>query len=331
MNYPEIPNVTFLGDTHLGRRFMEGVPIERRGEREEMVWAQFEKELHSHNPVYHIMVGDLFDTFDVDNAVVLRAAQIYLKAAQELEGCTFLILRGNHDAARSDTRVSSFELFKAIVAGQGNIWVVDEPRIFTLPNCGTMGLMPWHPFRSAAEQAEILKGLRSPDVSDDFDFVVCHCDTEAWNGNDFNLLPLAQLSQLTKVVVTGHEHTKRSFKTKGVTVHVTGSMQPYSHGEDPEHTMYKTVSVDEMYALGDVSNFYLRVVLQPGETPPEVPNCLGYKVQLSTVPLDEDPDITVDFEEFDTTNIFKGVLAELKVLPAIQALVLTKFTESLNA
>lgn len=325
MQYPEIPNVEFMGDVHLGRRFIEGVPLERRGEREEEVWEQFEQDLNNlESGLVHIQVGDLFDTFDVPNEVVLRAANLYLEAARRLSSIQFFILRGNHDASRSDTRVSSFDLFKAIVGSQDNIWVVDQPMIY-----GTMGFMPWDPFKSAKEQAEGFNQWMPERVAH-LDFIVCHCDTKAWNGNDFNVLPLDQLKDLTKIVVTGHEHIKRSFVSKGVTVHVTGSMQPYSHGEDPDHSRYWTGTPDELALLEDTSNLYLRVVLQPGETAPPIPNCLGYKVQIGAVE-EEESDITVDFEEFDTTNIFKGILKELGVSADIQAQVLDKFTESLNA
>lgn len=37
--------VKSLGDVHLGRRFTQGVPLHRRGEREALVLAQFAAEL----------------------------------------------------------------------------------------------------------------------------------------------------------------------------------------------------------------------------------------------------------------------------------------------
>lgn len=324
MFYPEIKGVEFMGDVHLGRRFIEGVPLDRRGEREEMVWAQFEHDLSCHNGDYHIQVGDLFDTFDVDNAVVQRAAAIYKRVAKNLRGCKFLILRGNHDASRSDTRVSSFDLFKEMIEVADNIEVIDTPRVIPLYGDRAFGMMPWDPFKSAKEQAQELI-----DGGDLMLFVVCHCDIKGF-GNDFNIIPTETLKRITDIVVTGHDHHKRDLKMHGVTVHVTGSMQPYSFGEDPEGTMYLTVTPAELAALGDVSNKYVRVVLQPGETPPEVPNCLGYKTVSAKASMD-DEEMDVGFEDFvDTLSLFKEILLELEVSASKTAAVLDKFTESFN-
>lgn len=319
MNYPDIPNVTFLGDAHLGRNFVEGVPLDRRGEREELVWQQFEKELTG-TTTLHSQVGDLFDKFDVPNEVILRAANIYLAAARRFPSTQFTILKGNHELSRSNLKVSALAIFKAIVSTQENIHVFTEPTVFR-----NVGFLPCDSFKSAKEQAEALATSGS-----NLDFIVTHCDTEAWGSDTHNVLPLDQLKHLTKIIVNGHEHVPRTFQSQGVTVHVTGSLQPYSHGEDPEHTMYLTLTPSEL-AVTDVSQKCVRVVLQPGEEGPPIPDCLAYKVMLSTQPLDEAPDITVEFEEFDTTKIFKDILAELKVSPKVQAMVLHKFTESLNA
>jgi DNA repair exonuclease SbcCD nuclease subunit len=324
MNYPEIEGVELMGDVHLGRRFIEGVPLDRRGEREEMVWAQFEHDLHTHNGDYHIQVGDLFDTFDVDNAVVKRAAALYKKAAKNLRTCKFLILRGNHDASRSDTRVSSFELFKEMVEVADNIEVIDTPRFIPLYGDRCFGMMPWSPFQSAEELAKVLCLNRISKV----EFVVCHCDLKGF-GNDFNVIPVDTLKQITDVIVTGHDHHRQDLKMGGATVHVTGSMQPYNHGEDPLHTLYWTGTTAELAQLPDTSKLYIRVVLQPGEAPPEIPNCLGYKTVTSTATDDEE--MEVGFDEFvDTIALFKEILKEFEVSAYKTAAVLSKFTESLN-
>jgi DNA repair exonuclease SbcCD nuclease subunit len=288
------------------------------------VWAQFERDLRCHNGDYHIQVGDLFDTFDVGNEVVLRAARIYRAVAADLRGCKFIVLRGNHDASRSDTRVSSFDIFKELVNGIGNIWVAHLPTV-----CHHFGLLPWSPFKSAEELAkELLEDMARREKSS-LSFVVCHCDLKGF-GSDFNVLPVDTLKQITDVIVTGHDHHKQDLKMQGVMVHVTGSMQPYTHGEDPGHKMYWTGTAAEMALLGDTSNLYLRVVLSPGEEPPAIPNCLGFKTVQGESSEDEAPDLTLDFEDFDTTKIFQGVLKELEVSPRFFNQVLEKFTESLN-
>lgn len=327
MNYPEFPGVEFMGDVHLGRRFIEGVPLDRRGDRESMIWNQFYADLHCHDGDFHIQVGDLFDNFDVSNDTVLRAATMYISAAQKLSGCQFFVLRGNHDASRRYDKASSFEVFKKIVENVPNIMVVDEPYI-SLEN--RFGFMPWDPYRSALMQVQTLssllpltcEGLDEPPLK----FVVCHCDVKHYGGDTFNVLPIDELSNLAKHIVTGHDHTKRTFKN----VFVTGSMQPYSHGEDPDHTMYLTMSLEELRDTQvDLTNKYVRVMLRPGEETLAVPNCLGFKTQLLGA-KEEESDITVEFESFDTVGLFRGILEELKVAPAFSKLVMEKFQENLN-
>ena len=74
--------VRFIGDPHLGRVFKTGVPLHRRGEREEMVWATFEKALTENTQDIDaiVIMGDLFDKMHVPNAVVLRASDLLWKS-----------------------------------------------------------------------------------------------------------------------------------------------------------------------------------------------------------------------------------------------------------
>lgn len=329
MLVPEIKGVTFLGDVHLGRKFIEGVPLHRRGEREEAVWKQFENELKGCTSGIHIQVGDLFDSFDVDNATLLRAAEIYLSAARLNTNTTYIVIRGNHDASRNTNKVSSFDLFGLIV--KDRVHVVSTPHVLThQPGGQTIGLMPWDPFSSAEEQAQRLETYEGK-----LDFVVCHCDLESYGGSTYNVLPYDTLSKVTDVVVTGHDHIRRDFQHGSLHVYVTGSMQPYSHGEDPNHTLYKTVTVQELAAMPpeEIKNSYIRLALYPGDVPPEPPDALGFSIKVMGLKSldDEAPDINVGFESFDTANLFKQVMEELKVSPAIISEALEKFTEAMNA
>src|SRR5689334_1109340 len=119
--------VSTLGDPHLGKRFIEGVPLHRRGEREVQQWVEFDRSLNDVNGAsYHVMMGDLFDNFSVDETTVLRAAEHYVSAAARHRGTHYYILRGNHDAVRDADKKSSFDVFHALVATEENITVVRE-------------------------------------------------------------------------------------------------------------------------------------------------------------------------------------------------------------
>ena len=72
-----------LGDPHLGRKFVTGVPLDRRGDREKMQMEQFEDEVIGIPPGrhFHVCMGDLFDKHTVDNKWVDFAYETYRQAA----------------------------------------------------------------------------------------------------------------------------------------------------------------------------------------------------------------------------------------------------------
>lgn len=148
--------IKILGDPHLGRSFVHGVPLSRRGEREEMVWKQFEAELDvDHETDFHICIGDLFDKAVVSYDTINRAAQLYISAAERYPGTIFLIVKGNHDWQRDLDRISAFDLFASIVASIDNIVIVD---LFYQSN-NEFAVFAWHPTISAAQMVEKCGGV----------------------------------------------------------------------------------------------------------------------------------------------------------------------------
>jgi hypothetical protein len=93
------------------------VPLHRRGDREKMVWADFERSVSETSADVHINLGDLLDRPVVPYDVIVRAARIYAQAAQHRPETQFLILQGNHDVSRDLERVSAFDVFAEIVWG----------------------------------------------------------------------------------------------------------------------------------------------------------------------------------------------------------------------
>src|SRR4029078_2818152 len=88
---------TLLGDPHLGRTFVHGVPLHRRGEREAMLWRDFAQSLSNVTTHLHICLGDLFDRAAVSYHTIVSAARLYMHAAAKFPETKFIILRGNHD------------------------------------------------------------------------------------------------------------------------------------------------------------------------------------------------------------------------------------------
>lgn len=297
--------INFIGDPHLGKNF-GGVPLHRRGEREASQFKQFSDELNSDHDIT-IMVGDLFDTFTVSNDVLLQTMSIILEASVANPNKKFIFISGNHDVSRDRNVRGSFEILDFYCCTLGNVMcytstfhrVVDDLNIL---------LCPYSEFSSAAEEV-------SKFSKEKFDLVVGHWDTLEIAGTH-NLLPIKQLKNITDTVVSGHIHIPYTVKEDNITVYGTGSMQPYSHAEDPAGDLYvtKTVQQIELALLEDpnaFSNKCLRVVIEKGEVVPENINCLQFAVKVVSVSEKEDMEVTLG--EFNFDELFRETFKENEV------------------
>jgi DNA repair exonuclease SbcCD nuclease subunit len=289
-----------LGDPHLGKRFINGVPLEKRGLREEMQWRDFESSLMdvAHNTL-HVCMGDLFDTRIVPYSVVLRAAERYRHAAERNPDCTYVVIVGNHDDSRDTEQKTAFDVFSRLVEPFGVICISEIPHIFE-----PYVVIPWSPVFTAAEMVEkwahLIKGQR-----------VAFGHWDVTGGGD-NLVPTKQLKALgIETVVTGHDHLRRELKIDDVDVVVTGSMQPYSHAEDPDGDLYVTMTLDEIaeHPPEFFSNKCVRVRLAPGEALPQL-DCLQIGTQYDEV---EENAQDVAFEAFDMEALFQQACEEAEV------------------
>ena len=263
-------NFTLLGDVHLGRRFRTGVPLHRLGERERTVWDDFKRSLRTVTTPCHICMGDLFDRFVVPPEVVLEAAAAYRAAPP---GTEFFVLRGNHDVSRDTTRASSFDLFRELVP---HVHVVDDILVR-----GPIGFVPFCPFTSAEDQVRQLP--------DGLELVFMHHDFVDFGGQ--HVIPTRLLAEKGILrVINGHDHIARTERRHGVDVIMTGSMQPYSHAEDPDERLYVTRTLDQ---LEDVRDKNVRLILAEGEVPPDDLDCLSLTIRRKQAVDEVEPlDIT---------------------------------------
>lgn len=309
--------VNLIGDPHLGREFKEGVPLHRLGEREEMVWASFKEALSVPCDV-SVCMGDLFDKFVVPPEIVLRAAELYRK--QGGTGREFVILRGNHDASRDVDRRSSYDLFSEILRGTPGVMVVkDEPMLLDYPRATNLAFFPWHPFINAAEMVDKLEG--------DFVAAFGHWDRVAFGDHRDNLIPLDQLAGRCKLVFSGHDHNPCRYDDRGVEVVYTGSLQPYSHGEDPDGDRYVTVyGADALDKLGDAAaSKCIRLRLERGSDVPPRPDCLQF--QIDWIDPEEAPKAELDLESFSVSKILSDQLKERKVGEVVHDQVMGQYEE----
>lgn len=294
-----------LGDPHLGRVFRTGVPLHRIGEREEMVWSEFESNLMLSGADLHVCMGDLFDKFVVPPEVVLRAYDIYSAAAQRWTNTSFVVIRGNHDVSRDTSRMSSFDLFTKLVSGtHPNVKVID-----TVTVLHGLGFVPYDPFVSAEDQVR--------ELPDNLTTVFMHHDYTDFGGD--HVIPTALLAEkgITRVI-NGHDHVARTEKRHGVTVEMTGSMQPYSHAEDAEGRLYVTTHLP---IQGDVRNKNVRLILRDGEEAPTDLDCLSLIIRREQA----EETLEVDTDDFDSFDL-AAALAEA-VHPDVRDQVMEKFHE----
>jgi DNA repair exonuclease SbcCD nuclease subunit len=318
--------VKLLGDPHLGRAFNHGVPLHRRGDREEMQWADFTASVMDvAGTQLHVCMGDLFDKWTVPYSVIYRAAEIYRAAARANPSKRFVIIQGNHDASRDLERVSAFKLFSEIVSFEPNIWVVKgKPTRLTEGN-ETFLFVPWDPVLNAAEMiethAEMFLGYGA-NVT-----VFGHWDVLEAFASD-NLIPVAKLKELgVSRAITGHDHHARDMEIDGLPVKITGSMQTYSFAEDHIGKLYISLTKLQLESIKlDLRNMCVRVLLADGESLDKPIDCLQLKVQkLGERDFDDEEALNVAFEGFDFDKMFSDTMEELKVDAAFRDIAAEKF------
>ena len=200
-----------LGDPHVGKVFLNNVPLHRRGDHEKIVWKEFERQLDPEGAEVHVNLGDLFDRPYVPYSVLDRAAQLYLNAARSHPDTEFVVLRGNHDASRDMEAVSAFDIFAGLVTGEPNITVVDSWFIH-----GGAVFFGWHPIKTAAE---VVTDFNETNPGYEVDVAFGHWDVDP-RSDPFNLIPIGQLKLIPclKQAITGHVHTPETFTRDGLDV-----------------------------------------------------------------------------------------------------------------
>ena len=193
--------IKILGDQHLGRQFIHGVSLARRGEREMMMRNQFAREYENipEGTDMHVNVGDVFDKAVVSYDTILFASVVVNHAARKNPKTRFVILKGNHDLFRDLERASAFDLFAKLVFHNPNVHIVDG--IYTHEGHAFFGYNAITPIAEVVEKAK-LDGIHT-----------CwfHCDTNGF-GSEHNVLPTKQLAAKGILTAfTGHVHKPDTF------------------------------------------------------------------------------------------------------------------------
>ena len=299
-----------IGDPHLGRKFETGVPLHRRGEREKKQMDRFIAELNTPDVSYNIMVGDLLDHPHVGYGVTVAAAEAYKAAAKANPSVDYIALAGNHDLPRNLGVVGAWEAFKEMTRGIPNILVITRPW-WDLE--GKVICFPWDWKRSAIEVLPVdgsnfLKGFTA----------IGHWDLKSFGGDDSHIAPVAELQALgITEIYSGHYHTAGDYEVGGGVVHCTGSMEPYSHAEDPDGEIYVTLTLAEANDGRDLTDKCVRLILAEDEEVPFDLECLAltYKREKDHVEQIQ----TIGLQDFDWRGIMDEALAPLD--PEVRAFI----------
>ncbi len=288
--------VALIGDPHLGRKFENGVPLHRRGERERKQLANFQDQLVQGADIV-VMVGDLFDHPHVGFKVVLDAYTAIDEAAAHNE---IFLLAGNHDLPRNLEVVGAFEMLEALLDSRPNVTIVRKPWVG-----GGLALFPWEWNRTAIEQ-----------IDDAFagaaEAAIGHWDLQSFGGDDSHICPTAALKAKfgdELAIYSGHYHLPGEYEVDGHTVVCTGSMEPYSHAEDPDGSLYVTLTLDELEGRDDLHDKCVRVLLAEGEELPSDLDCLALTAKRAAKEDTEVGEITLG--DFNWSSILAEKLAPL--------------------
>ncbi|WP_353640765.1 metallophosphoesterase [Mesorhizobium sp. WSM2239] len=306
--------VGILGDPHLGRAFVRGVSLEKRGLREKMVMDDFQARLAG-SGVYDVFVcmGDLFDKWAVPFGIIWKAAFTYLTTARDNPDTTYVVIAGNHDISRDLEKKGALDLFELIVSSQENIYVVrhNDPVLRKDIDGNMVGFFPFHPSKPADEL-----------VTFDLDIAFGHWDTIF--GHD-NMVPTEKLAMMgCKTAYTGHVHLPDSFKRDGVEVIQVGSMQPYAHGED-NGEMYFTLHLNELMGK-DLRFRCVRVLLAPGEILDQDVDCLQLTVKREGTSDEETEEVSMG--DFDLMALFAQAFNEAGVPDEVRQKITDRFEEA---
>lgn len=296
-----------IGDPHLGRRFITNVPLAARGVKEQQLKQAYIDNLNV-KADFIVMMGDLFDKFDVPNDVILFAFHELEHAAVRNFNTTYIFNKGNHDESRDTSKKSSYQLFAELVekADLTNVLIVDDkPEIFK-----GIGVVPWHPFKTPEQ---MVKELHSQ-VQTPLEYILTHNDVSTYGSDSdaTNLMAFDELLEFGAVVLNGHVHQPTDKMYGDLRVVNVGSMLPLTFNEDVtgEHYVTLTLKEFEQADKSQLKDKSVRVVLRPDEEAPDQIECLQFKVKRVNSDGEDDVEL-VEAEDFELKTLYDSAMADV--------------------
>jgi len=273
---------TLITDTHFGRTFKDGVPLDRRGEYEEKIYEDFAKELDSSNKRIVIHAGDLFESPFVSNEVLMRVYEIIRKNNHPLNHYYFIA--GNHDLSKDESKkyCTSFYILSKLLKNETNIhFIEDKPEIVE----DGLLLVPYSHFKSADDLVK--DGLNTK-----VKCIIGHFDDPT----------PAAVATFTGRKYSGHFHKKHL--TQDGTLFI-GSFYPIAFGEESDDSVMETMTLTEYNNRSEeeLKDKRVRILLKEGEELPSEYSCL----QLIGKKLGKEEDVDLEVKsdvDFDFRTLF---------------------------
>lgn len=282
--------IRLVADPHIGRKFEAGVPLHRRGEREAGQIVKLRKALGTPHIDININVGDTFEHPFVTLSAIVSVYDAYCEAATALPDTQFYILAGNHDLPRKIGTTGALDILELLLGGCKNIKVVREVCVLD-----DILFLPWEWGRTEWSIP-----------NEPYEAVVGHCDLKSYGGDDSHLFPVGILADVP--LYSGHYHTPGVYEIDGREIYCTGSLEPYSHAEDPDGELYVTLTLNELAQRDDLEHKMVRVLLKEGE---ELPTGHPYLALTGKRIASEQPEVILSLDGFDWQKVLEEKLEPL--------------------
>ena len=316
-----IRKIQCIGDPHFGRSFKTGVSSHRIGERERMQLAEFNRLLNPSDPLIKdiIIVGDLFDKASVSPTVMMNIINSFNNTYNNR---TYYCINGNHHETKDNTKSSSYDLLVEFYKDHENIHILNESNHYLIQtDDGIIGLYfdDYDSFNGSFTTEHFMKTLKK-----DCDILVSfgHFDDVSIDGKGY--LPHQCILMYSTIVCSGHIHTPKEYvypdDDNECPILFTGSMQPYSHAEDPDKEIYITIKDNDLdkYDLSkDFKYKCVRIECDPLFSLTESIECLSLTLkvipnQQTIITTDEEIQDVEQFNEVMTTKVNSDTFKDIK-------------------
>lgn len=214
-----------LNDIHLGVQRLAGTTLHSANQLRSWMFSELQRFLHQHTDKDLLINGDLFDSFTVDAATILKTYEILSQWIVASDG-NLVLARGNHDYQPKAEKISSFDLLAGILESRHplSVTVVTEPTLIC-PDRRFL-VIPHMPNQDMFEEALV----RACDDEDQWVFLHANYDNHFATQSDHSLnvdeAAARSLMARGNRLFFGHEHQRRVLFKGGV--YIAGNQWPSS-------------------------------------------------------------------------------------------------------